>query len=102
MLGGQVGLDEHKLKEHEEMIQSFESDYSRVLFRIHALEQGRKSQMDLIEALQMDLAFHEPNSSVDTQRLQCLEEQFDDLLNVVAQMQDKLCTYGGKVRVLLL
>jgi len=27
-LDGRVGLDEHKLKEHEAMIHSFEDDYS--------------------------------------------------------------------------
>jgi len=101
-LGGRVGLDEHKLKEHKEMIHSFEDDYSNVLFRVYELEQGRKAQLNLIEALQMDIAFYESNSTVDVQRIQCLEEQFDDLLNMVAQMQDKLCTCGGKVRVFLL
>jgi len=101
-LGGRVGLDEHKLKEHEAMIHSFEDDYVKVLFCIHELEQGRKAQLNLIEALQMDVAFYESNSAVDVQRIQRLEEQFDDLSNTVAQMQDKLCTCGGKVRVFLL
>ena len=64
-LGGRVGLDEHKLKEHEEMIKSFEDDYSKVLFRVHELEQGRKAQLNLIEALQMDDAFYESNGAVD-------------------------------------
>jgi len=84
------------------MIRSFEDDYSKVLFRIHKLEQGRKAQINLIEALQMDVAFFESNSAVDTQRIQHLEEQFEDLSSAVAQMQDKLCTCGGKVRVFLL
>ena len=84
------------------MIHSFEDDYNKDLFCIHELEQGRKAQLNLIEALQMDVAFFESNSAVDTQRIQRLEEQFDNLSNAVAQMQDKLCTCGGKVRVFLL
>ena len=84
------------------MIHSFEDDYSKVLFCVHELEQGRKAQLNLIEALKMDVAFYELNSAIDTQRIQRLEEQFDDLSNVVAQMQDKLCTCDGKVRVFLL
>ena len=95
-------MDEHKLKEREAMIHSFEDDYSKVLFRIHKLEQGRKVQLNLIEALQMDITFYESNSTVDAQRVQRLEEQFDNLSNTVVQMQDKLCTCGGKVRVFLL
>ena len=101
-LGGQVGLDERKLMEHETMIRSFEDDYSKVLFRVHELEQGRKAQMNLIESLQTDVAFYESNSAVDAQRIKALEGRLDDLTNAVGHMQNKLCTCGDKVRVFLL
>ena len=95
-------MDEHKLKGYDAMFTSFKDDYSKLLFHVHKLEQGRKAQLNLIEALQMDVAFHESNSGVDTQRIQRLEEQFNDLLNKVEHMQSQLCTCGGKVRVFLL
>jgi len=47
-LDGRVRLDKHKLKEHEAMIQSFEDNYSRVLFRVHALEQKKKEYEERI------------------------------------------------------
>jgi len=84
------------------MIHSFEDNYMKVLFRVHELEQGRKSQLNLIKALQMDLAFHKSNSSVDAQRIEALEGRLDDLTNLVGHMQSQLCTCGGKVRVFLL
>jgi len=95
-LGGRVGLDEHKLKEHEAMIKSFEDDYSKVLFRVHELEQGRRAQLNLIESLQMDVAFFESNSAVDTQRIEALEGRLDDLTNLVGHMQ----TLGARGDVL--
>jgi len=101
-LGGWVSLDEHKLKEHEAMIHSFEDDYSKILFRIHELEQGRRAQLNLIESLQTDVAFYESNSAVDAQRIEALEGRLDDLTNLVGHMQSKLCTCGDKVRVFLL
>jgi len=61
-LGGRVGLDEHKLEGHEAMIKSFEDDYSKILFRVHELEQGRRAQLNLIESLQTDVAFYESNT----------------------------------------
>ena len=102
VLGGRVSLDEHKLKEHEAMIKSFEDDYEKVLFRIHKLEQGRKAQMNLIDALQMEVTFFESNSGAAAQRIQHLEEQFNDLSNKVTHMEGRLCTCGDKVRVFLL
>ena len=101
-LNGWASLDEHKMKGYNAMFASFEDDYSKVLFCVHELEQGRKAQLNMIKALQMDLAFHKSNTGVDVQRIQRLEEQFDDLSNAVAMMQGKLCTCGGKVRVFLL
>ena len=102
-LGGQVGLDKHKLKENEAIIKSFKDDYSQVLFRIHALEQSKKDQAERIKTLEMGMAFVESNSQADAMRIQRLEEQFDDLLNAVGQTQDKLCTCKiNKVRVFLL
>ena len=84
------------------MIQSFKDDYVKVLFQVHELEQGRKAQLNLIEALQMDVAFYESNSAVDAQRIEALEGRLDDLTNAVGHMQSKLCTCGDKVRVFLL
>jgi len=101
-LGGRVGLDEHRMKEFKTMLDSFETDYSRFLFRLHALEESKKEFAERIESLEMSLAFAESNAGVDATRIQRLEEQFDDLLNKVEHMQSKLCTCGGKVRVFLL
>jgi len=84
------------------MIKSFEDDYSKVLFRIHELEQGRKAQLNLIESLQMDIAFFKSNSAVDAQRIEALEGRLDNLTNLVGHMRSKLCTCGDKVRVFLL
>jgi len=77
------------------MIKSFEDDYSRVLFRIHALEQAKKEHVNRIEILEMGLAFIELNGQADMMRIQRLEEQFDDLSNAVSMMQGKLCTCGN-------
>ena len=101
-LGGRVGLDEHRLEGHKAMIKSFEDDYSKVLFRVHELEQGRRAQLNLIESLQTDIAFYELNSTVDAQRIEALEGRLDDLTNLVGHMQSKLCTCGDMVRVFLL
>jgi len=101
-LGGRVGLDEHRMKEFKTMLDSFETDYSRFLFRLHALEESKKEYAERIESLEMSLAFAESNAGVDATRIQRLEEQFDDLSNKVEHMQSKLCTCGGKVRVFLL
>jgi len=101
-LGGRVGLDEHRMKEFKTMLDSFETDYSRFLFRLHALEESKKEYAERIESLEMSLAFAESNAGVDATRIQRLEEQFDDLSNKVEHMQGKLCTCGGKVRVFLL
>jgi len=101
-LGGQVGLDEHQMKEFKTMLDSFEMDYSRFLFRLHALEESKKEYAKRIKALEMGLAFAESNAGADAMRIQRLEEQFDDLSNKVAHMQGQLCTCGGKVRVFLL
>jgi len=101
-LGGRVGLDEHRMKEFETMLGSFETDYSRFLFRLHALEESKKEYAKRIEQLEMSLAFAESNAGVDAVRIQRLEEQFDNLSNKVAHMQGQLCTCGGKVRVFLL
>jgi len=101
-LGGRVGLDEHRMKEFKTMLDSFETDYSRFLFRLHALEESKKEFAERIESLEMSLAFAESNAGVDATRIQQLEEQFDDLSNKVEHMQSKLCTCGGKVRVFLL
>jgi len=101
-LGGRVGLDEHKLEGHEAMIKSFEDDYSKVLFRVHELEQGRRAQLNLIESLQTDVAFFESNSAVDAQRIEALEGRLDDLTNLMGHMQSRLCSCGDKVRVFLL
>jgi len=60
-LGGRVGLDEHKLQEFEAIIKSFEDDYSRILFRVHALEQKKKEHEERIETLEMSVAFMESN-----------------------------------------
>jgi len=101
-LGGRVRLDEHCMKEFKTMFDSFETDYSRFLFRLHALEESKKEYAERIEQLEMSLAFAESNAGVDATRIQRLEEQFDDLLNKVAHMQGQLCTCNGKVRVFLL
>jgi len=84
------------------MIKSFEDDYSQVLFRIHTLEQNEKEYAKRIKTLEMGLAFAKSNGQADVLRIQCLEEQFDNLSNAVAMMQGKLCTCGVKVRVFLL
>jgi len=52
--------------------------------------------------LEMSLAFCELNTGADAMRVQCLEEQFDDLANAVAMMQDKLCTCETRVHILFL
>jgi len=70
MLGGRVGLDEHKLKENEAIIKSFEDNYSQVLFRVHALEQSKKEYTERIETLEMSLAFAESNGQADVMRIQ--------------------------------
>ena len=101
-LGGCIGIDEQKIKEFEAGIVSLDSDFRNLLFCVYELERGRKAQMDLIEALQLDIAFTESNAGVDVQRLQRLEEQVTELLSSVTSMQGKLCTCGGKVRISLL
>ena len=90
------------MKEFKTMLDSFETDYSRFLFRLHTLEESKKEFAERIESLEMSLAFAESNAGVDATRIQRLEEQFDDLSNKVEHMQSKLCTCGGKVRVFLL
>jgi len=101
-LGGRVGLDEHRILEFKTMLDSFETDYSRFLFRLHALEESKKEYTERIEQLEMSLVFAESNAGADVMRIQRLEEQFDDLSNKVVHMQGQLCTCGGKVRVFLL
>ena len=54
-LGGRVGLDEHRMKEFKTMLDSFETDYSRFLFRLHALEESKKEYAERIESLEMSL-----------------------------------------------
>jgi len=101
-LSSRVGLDKHQILEFKTMLDSFETDYSRFLFRLHALEESKKEYTERIEALEMSLAFAESNAGVDAMRIQRLEERFNDLSNEVAHMQGQLCTCGGKVRVFLL
>jgi len=99
-LGGRVSLNKHKLQEHEAMIQSFESDYSRVLFRIHALEQKKKEYEEQIETLEMSVAFIESNSAADVMRIQRLEERLEDVVTTMAAMSDHLCLCNKEVRAL--
>jgi len=98
-LGGRVGLDEHKLQEHEAMIKSFEGDCSRVLFRIHALEQRKKEHEERIETLEMSVAFMELNGAADAMRIQCLEERLEDVVTTMGAMSDHLCSCNKEVRV---
>ena len=98
-LGGRVGLDEHKLQEHAAMIQSFEGDYSRVLFRIHALEQKKKEYEERIETLEMSMAFVESNGGADAMRIQRLEEHLEDVVTMMAAMSDHLCSCNKEVCV---
>jgi len=97
-LGGRVGLDEHKLQEHKAMIWSFEGDYSRVFFRIHALEQKKKDYEERIETLEMSVAFMESNGAADAMRIQCLEERLEDVVTTMAAMSDHLCSCNKEVR----
>jgi len=99
-LGGRVGLDEHKLQEFEAMIRSFEGDYSRILFRIHALEQKKKEYEERIETLEMSVAFMESNGAADAMRIQRLEERLEDVVTTMAAMSDHLCSCNKEVRVL--
>jgi len=98
-LGGRVGLDEHKLQEHEAMIKSFEGDYSRVLFRIHALEQKKKEYEERIETLEMSVAFMESNGAADAMRIQRLEERLEDVVTTMTAMSDHLCSCNKEVCV---
>ena len=99
-LGGHVGLDEHKLQEHETMIRSFKDDYSQVLFRIHALEQKKKEYEERIETLEMSVAFMESNGAADAMRIQHLEERLEDVVTTMAAMSDHLCSCNKEVGVL--
>jgi len=58
------------------------------------LEKAVTEKDQRIEDLQLSVAFCELNAGTDTMRLQHLEEQFNDLLNAVVLMQDKLCICG--------
>jgi len=68
--------------------------------RILDLEKVVAEKDQKIEDLQLSLVFCESNGGADAMRLQRLEEQFDDMVNAVAMMQDKLCTCESKVCIL--
>jgi len=88
------------LQEHEAMIHSFKNDYSRVLFRIHALEQKKKEYEDRIETLEMSMAFIKSNGTADAMRIQHLEERLEDVVATMATMSDCLCLCNKEVCVL--
>jgi len=98
-LGSQLGLDEHKLQEHEAMIHSFKNDYSQVLFRVHALEQKKKEYKDRIKTLEMSMAFQESNGTADAMRIQHLEECLEDIVATMSAMSDHLCSCNKEVCV---
>jgi len=79
------------------MIQSFKADYSRVLFRIHALEQKKREHKDRIEMLEMSMAFVESNGAADAMRIQHLEERLEDVVTTMAAMSERLCLCNKEV-----
>ena len=91
-----VSLDEHKLKEFEMTLHSFEDDYSWVLFRVHALEQKKKEYEERIEMLEMGVAFLKSNMQVDAMRIQRLEECLEDIVATMATMSKHLCSCKQK------
>jgi len=99
-LSGQIGLDEHALKEHKMMALACEDKCSCMLKRVIALEQANKEQVEIIETLEMGLVFVESNGVVDTMRIQCLEECLEDIVSTVAEMSNHLCSCNKEVCVL--